>query len=1051
MASSKKKSGGTAPKPKSRAKTSSSARKTTSKSKTAKSSAKSSPAQNRSSHSETGILLGILLLSVCGIFLLACLLFPDITGTVGGFLHDFMLGLFGRAAYFIPAMMLIGAYFFRKDVEFHAVSLKVLFGFLLSALIGVLFHTAVRDDPMFDTASAWDFLCALYDGGTASVGGGVLGGLLCTLLGYLGLAGTWIVSVPAIFLLSLFFVGMTPKSLWITILYKIYRHREKHRTERDAALREMETRSALMDERQREITRMRAEHAERHRSEEEQISAQRKPYQTEQESRHRAKTIDDNIYADASSASAEASDTAAAPAAGENTAPKSTPDAPKPRRSGAPVPEAAYDRGPIPAAAVPENGITVDTQTGEVQKEDAAADIQTGQQPEAPDETAYTLAAQDEAEAIDNRQINGDTAGAHEILSAEATASPASYVPTGEIDLSAIFSNPKDELLLKKYGPGSVGDTVGHEPEQAEIELTVTKTVPDGCPGPDNHPSDSGYACDDTPPWEEQADTCSADPSIGQAKAQQAAAGEPDAAAILASLNTMYGTQTAAPAPVQPQAPQYVYPPVTLLKKDTSDKNEDVAGELETNARKLTDILRSFNVRTKIVNVSRGPTITRYELQPESGTRVRSVANLVDDIALGLAADGVRIEAPIPGKSAIGIEVPNQSVSTVYIRDLIDSDAFRSSKSKLTTALGMDVAGAPVFLDAAKMPHLLICGATGMGKSVCINALIISVLYKATPEEVKLILVDPKKVELNIYSGIPHLLVPVVSDPKKAAGALHWAVTEMERRFELIEDVGMRDIKGYNDITKNDPEREYLPQIVIIIDELADLMMTAPDEVEESICRLAQKARAAGMHLIIGTQRPSVDVITGLIKANIPSRIAFRVSSQMDSRVILDEIGAEKLIGRGDMLYKPVGATKPKRVQGSFVSEDEIEQIITFLKKTAGHAEYADDVMASIEKEAAMCGQKKSARVMDGDDFDGDGTPDDPMLKNALELAVESGKISTSLIQRRLSLGYGRAAKLIDRMEQLGYVSPPEGQKPRQVLITKEQYMELVLKEENIL
>ena len=489
---------------------------------------------------------------------------------------------------------------------------------------------------------------------------------------------------------------------------------------------------------------------------------------------------------------------------------------------------------------------------------------------------------------------------------------------------------------------------------------------------------------------------------------------------------------------------EYRFPPISLLKLDTSPKNVDISDELHTNAQKLVETLRSFKVRTRIVNVSRGPAITRYELAPEEGVRVRAIANLVDDIALNLATTGVRIEAPIPGKAAVGIEVPNKTVSTVYLRELVDTETFRKAQSKLNVSLGVDVAGDPVFLDIAKMPHLLIAGATGMGKSVCINSIITSLLYKAKPDEVKLILVDPKKVELNIYNGLPHLLVPVVSDPKKAAGSLHWAVTEMERRFELIEDVGVRDVKNYNNVTKDDPDREFLPQIVIIIDELADLMMTAPDDVEESICRLAQKARAAGMHLIIGTQRPSVDVITGLIKANVPSRIAFTVASQTDSRVVLDMAGAEKLIGRGDMLYAPVGASKPIRVQGAFVSESEVENIVTFIKDNdGGKAEYSSDIMDSIERAAAACGSGKKGGLQLDDDGNDDGG--DPMLKQAIELAIESGKISTSLIQRRLSLGYGRAAKLIDAMEKRGIVSPPEGQKPRTVLITKQQYMEMVV------
>lgn len=488
---------------------------------------------------------------------------------------------------------------------------------------------------------------------------------------------------------------------------------------------------------------------------------------------------------------------------------------------------------------------------------------------------------------------------------------------------------------------------------------------------------------------------------------------------------------------------EYVFPPVSLLNPAKNLDNIDISDELHKNAVKLVETLASFRVRTKIVNVSRGPTVTRYELSPEEGIRVRSIANLVDDIALNLATTGVRIEAPIPGKSAVGIEVPNRVVETVYLRELVDKSYFKTAAGKLTVALGENVAGEAIYLDIAKMPHLLIAGATGMGKSVCINSIIISLLYKATPSEVKLILVDPKKVELSIYNGIPHLLVPVVSDPKKAAGSLHWAVTEMERRFELIEDVGMRDVASYNKITANDPEKEFLPQIVIIIDELADLMMTAPDDVEESICRLAQKARAAGMHLVIGTQRPSVDVITGLIKANVPSRIAFTMASQIDSRTILDIAGAEKLIGRGDMLYAPVGLSKPIRVQGSFVSEGEVERVVEFLKKNIGVSEYDGRVIDQIEKEAARCGLGKRAAAEIAEDGESDS-----MLKPAIELAIESGKISTSLIQRRLSLGYGRAAKLIDKMEQLGYVSPPEGQKPRSVLITKQQYMEMVLKQD---
>lgn len=490
----------------------------------------------------------------------------------------------------------------------------------------------------------------------------------------------------------------------------------------------------------------------------------------------------------------------------------------------------------------------------------------------------------------------------------------------------------------------------------------------------------------------------------------------------------------------------YNFPPINFLQKDPNPTTFAVTDELKQTSVKLVETLGNFGVRTKIMNICCGPTVTRYELQPEIGVRVRSIANLSDDIALHLAAAGVRIEAPIPGKDTVGIEIPNKSVSTVYLRNLIENPGFENQKSRLTVCLGMDVAGTPIYMNIAKMPHLLIAGATGMGKSVCINSFIVSLLYKARPDEVKLILVDPKKVELSIYNGLPHLLVPVVSDPKKAAGTLAWAVNEMERRFLLIEEVGVRDLDTYNEVTKNDPEKEYLPKIVIIIDELADLMMTAKVEVETSICRIAQKARAAGMHLVIGTQRPSVDVITGLIKANVPSRIAFTVASQIDSRTIIDVSGAEKLLGRGDMLYAPVGCMKPIRIQGSFVSEKEIENIVSFLKN--GHAvEYDADIIESIEREAAKCGEKKKGRggSSSSDDFDEDDRAtilsSDEAIFPAMEIAVESGSVSTSLLQRKLSLGYSRAARIVDKLEKLGVVGPFEGSKPRKVLISYDEYL----------
>lgn len=492
---------------------------------------------------------------------------------------------------------------------------------------------------------------------------------------------------------------------------------------------------------------------------------------------------------------------------------------------------------------------------------------------------------------------------------------------------------------------------------------------------------------------------------------------------------------------------EYKFPPLTLLATDVNRGNADNSAELRANADKLVNVLASFKVKATVTSISHGPTITRYELMPDQGVRVRAIANLVDDIALNLATSGVRIEAPIPGKSAVGIEVPNADKEIVYLRDLLENPKFKQASSKVTAALGMDVAGEPIFVDIAKMPHLLISGTTGSGKSICIHALLVSLLFRASPDEVKLIIIDPKKVDFGVYDRLPHLLVPVVTQPKKAAGALSWAVSEMERRYEIIEQAGVRDNRGYNRlIEEGEIEGESMPSIVIAIDELADLMMSAPDTVEESICRLAQKARAAGMHLIIGTQRPSVDVITGLIKANIPSRIALMLRSIADSRTIIDTGGAEKLIGNGDMLYAPVGAMKPIRVQGAFVSDKEVASVCDYIRAQYGETVYDQKTMDEIREHEAECEEIGKKSVLPSSD---DNDEEDPKFLDALRVAVEEGKISTSLLQRRISLGYGRAAKIIDRMEKLGFVTPQEGQKPRNVRLTMQEYQEYLSRRES--
>ncbi len=478
----------------------------------------------------------------------------------------------------------------------------------------------------------------------------------------------------------------------------------------------------------------------------------------------------------------------------------------------------------------------------------------------------------------------------------------------------------------------------------------------------------------------------------------------------------------------------YEFPPIEILSEGEKHMIKGGKKAVTDTASKLQKTLYSFGVSAKVENVSVGPAITRYELKPAEGVRVSKIANLADDIALNLAAETIRIEAPIPGKQAVGIEVPNKENEVVHLREIIDTDEYRNHKSKLAFALGKDVAGQAVITDIAKMPHVLIAGATGSGKSVCINTLIASIIYKAKPSEVKLVMIDPKVVELSVYNGIPHLLIPVVTDPKKAAGALAWAVQEMENRYNTFAQKGVRDLKGYNAAIEAEGGLGKLPQIVIIIDELADLMMVAAKDVEDSICRLAQKARAAGMHLVIATQRPSVDVITGIIKANIPSRISFAVSSQVDSRTILDMVGAEKLLGKGDMLFYPSGAPKPVRIQGAFISDSEVEKVVSFLKAN-GEVTYNEDILESIEN------NNKSEKELEAEQQEDDDA--DPLLMDAIDVVVETGQASTSFIQRRFKVGYARAGRIIDQMEERGVISGYQGSKPREVLLTKERLAEL--------
>ena len=490
---------------------------------------------------------------------------------------------------------------------------------------------------------------------------------------------------------------------------------------------------------------------------------------------------------------------------------------------------------------------------------------------------------------------------------------------------------------------------------------------------------------------------------------------------------------------------EYELPPVSLLnevKKNVTDEN--INTEIENNATVLVNALKSFGVSTKFLEAVHGPSVTRYELQPAPGVKISKITGLVDDIALNLATAGVRIEAPIPNKAAVGIEVPNKEKETVFIREMIDSEAFRNCSSKLGSALGKNISGEVVICDISEMPHILIAGTTGSGKSVCVNSIIMSILYRSTPEEVRLVMIDPKSVEFTMYNGIGHLLLPVVSDPKKAAGSLAWACTEMDKRYNILSENNVRDIKAYNKLAATRDDLDPMPQIVIFIDELADLMMCAKNDVEASICRIAQKARAAGMHLVAATQRPSVDVITGLIKSNIPSRIALKVASQVDSRTIIDASGADKLLGNGDMLYKSVTMSKPMRVQGCWVSLEEVERVTEFIKDKFA-LEYDESVIDEVERQAERVGSDDKAKST----FDGDLDISDDKLDEAIEVVFANGGASTSALQRALKIGYGRAARLVDIMEKMGIVGPQDGNKPRQLLMSKESWYERKLNKQD--
>ena len=934
-------------------------------------------------------------------------------GFIGFYLCRGLFGLFGWAALLLSPVFFMMAVSWRRYCRQHMVGLQVLLSLLFMLLVSAFVHVCVcsSDAAMATVVNPAE----LFRTGADWKSGGVLGGLLGWLL-YRGLrlAGTLVLMIVTLPLIIMFLVGVTPvevfSRLWAHIRAMMAAHKEKKQLRQTEKAEEQA--AALEEKKQAAATRARAQAREREKAQ----RAQWKPKEDDPEDDSADKAPADTVRVD----SVQVDSIRVDANTGEVLDDHPEEDAPE----GAPDRRGEDDTRAHPTAKRKTHRLPVG---GTVPEEDEPEDSPV------PDEPVNSVTVEATgADAEPESDAEGELFRPVSPVRATSAVRRASHM---EIDLE-----PEEGMDVPPAGQNTDTDT-----ETDTATDTDTNTDAGVTPEPDEEDPlaelpirGSGHRTKDAKPVDAVAPNgkVPGEPEASDVDGTSSPKDAPSPAATAA------GSEKDSPDSEEPPPPSYVFPPLELLTRGSAryETNEE---EILKGTRTLRATLESFHIRVKDITCSCGPTVTRYEVKPDVGVRVRSIANLVDDIALGLAKTGVRIEAPIPGKSAVGIEVPNDHPATVYLRNLLETSEFQNHKSRVAACLGAEVSGRPVIFDINKMPHLLISGTTGSGKSVCINCIILSILYKAKPEEVKLILIDPKKVEFNVYRGIPHLYCPIVTDPKKAAGALYSAVAEMERRFELIEEVGVRNLTGYNEVTAGDPEHPPMPQMIIIIDELADLMMTAPTEVESAICRLAQKARAAGIHLILGTQRPSVDVITGLIKANIPSRIAFTVKSQVDSRTIIDIAGAEKLIGRGDMLYAPVGATKPLRVQGAFVSDGEVEEVVTFVKEHNEKPVYDESFTHQIDVEAAKCGKKKSdeSSIDDFEALDSDG--EDPKFWEAVEVAVSNDKVSTSLLQRRAGLGYGRAAKIIDRMEQLGFVGPADGNKPRKLLITAQDFAEM--------
>ena len=974
-------------------------------------------------------------------------------GIVGYYVCYALFGLFGPAVFVLPLLLCNLAIFWKKFIDHRVTISKILVSTLFLLLLGAIIHVfcLMALDPAQRDITA-EYLI-IY--GAQMTGGGLFGGALgYFLVQYLNVAGALVVGICLLAVSLFYFLGMTPQHLWSS-----YRTRHALRSERAPSLSRQDAEAArnkaAMDEKIRRVT-------------------------------SRQMTIDDEQETGGDDAVEVV-----------KTAKKS----PEDKLAPMPLPRLEPTDGSRPFVPRDVNRKLNEEARAQIA---GAKPAPTAEKSVSPTTPATPAANTPEAQPKPVNPAQNRDAAVDPIFPKTNEARQVRRIPKEDrnFDLRNVFLDldDSDKMQPRKHAPvppevplaaakrtaAATQAPVAPAAPQATAQPrpAVSGNAPAAAPRTTMNVGAQRIAVEQTPSSAKAPSLSAVKPAAPAEKTtsgekpifrQASNAGQKDYGLSNEEFEKMEATQVTLPkasvkAPVKPTekatvgtkptpdakvpakptpAPKaekpkrYVFPPISYLHPGEPMTAENRA-EIEASMTQLAETLASFHVRVKEINYSCGPTVTRYEVILAAGVRVRTVTNLADDIALALrSSGGVRIEAPIPGTNAVGIEVPNKTRSTIYLRDLIESKAFTESKSKLAACLGADIAGQPLIFDIAKMPHLLIAGTTGSGKSVCINCIIMSLLYKVRPDEVKLVLIDPKKVEFSIYKNIPHLMAPVVTQPKDAAGALQAAVEEMERRFEVFENVGVRDLKGYNEVTKDDPDMPFIPHMVIIIDELADLMMTAKNEVETAICRIAQKARAAGMHLIIGTQRPSADVVTGLIKANVPSSIAFAVKSQVDSRVILDHGGAEALTGRGDMLFVPIGAMRDTRVQGAFVDDKEVEKICEFIRATNGTAQYDEKFISKLKELAAQCGSKgKSGGGDDALPAGSDEKGDDPKYADAVRVAIEEKRISTSLLQRKLEVGYSRAAKLIDRMQAEGIVSPPDGSKPRAILITPEEYLE---------